>query len=384
MKSHRKLFWVLLWVQILISGCWDGRELEKRAIVLIIGIDVVGDGVRVGLQLARPQSMSGSASEQSAGGGSEVVTVVSREGADVSAALHLLQLAVDRDLFFGHTRVVVMSEDAARDGVLPHLQPLYGGAALLPRSAWLFITKGTAGAILELRPALDRIPATYLTQFFDNRILLQRPSDVTMGAFHRHLVTPGQEPVVLWIAPGQPDQPAPSLLGLAAFNGDRFVGGLDMVHSKGWSITQHQPTPGRLPVKCPDRPGTFAVRVIKSRNRIRPRTRGGTVTGLTVTANVQGQIEGVDCRASLGDPREMERFDQAFRAEIADLVQAGIRRAKEELKSDVFGFGKATHRYAYQAWPGDERWSQLFPDLPVHTDVTAQLDYTGSYRETDR
>ncbi len=379
MHSRRWLIAICLCTAIIAGGCWDGQELDRRATVLMLGIDKTDEGVRVGLQLARPQALAGSTGEGSGRDGAKVVTVVSRVGADVTGALHALQLAVDRDLFFGHTRVILVSEDVAREGILRHLQPLYGGAELLPRSAWLFVVKGSVDEVLAHRPDLDAIPANYLTHFFDNRILLQRPYEVTLGSFHRYWVTPGVEPIVVWIAPGQPDQSAPTLLGLAAFHGDRFVGGLGRVPSKGWVITQNQPPPGRLPIPCPGRPGTLAVRVVKSQNRIRPKVQNGSVKGVQVVANVQARIEGIGCSADMSDLHEFAKFEQAFHDEITHLIREGIRRAQTELQTDVFGFGKAIYRFAHWAWPGDERWAELFPDLPVQVNVTVQLEYTGSY-----
>lgn len=379
MRNRRWLIAICLFAAVLVGGCWDGRELEKRAIVLLVGIDKSQAGVRIGLQLARPQAFAGSAGEQSTP--RDVVTVVTRNGADVPAALHALQLAVDRDLFFGHARVVVMSEEVARAGVWRQLQPLVGDMQI-PRTSWLFIVRGSAEAVLAHKPPLDAVPATYLTNFFDNRLLLQRWYDVTVGGFHQRQVTPGEEPIAIWIAPGQPDQSAPTVLGIAAFHGDRFRGGLDREASRGWVITQNQPPPGLTPVSCPGRPGKFAVRVVRSQNRIRPRTDGESVKGLVVVAHVQGRIEAVDCRATFSAPREMERFAQAFQEIISNSVRAGLKGAQTELRSDIFGFGKAAYRYAHEAWPGDEQWAKLFPELPIEVNVNVRLDYTGSYRNT--
>lgn len=378
MRDRYRLIAICLCAAVLVGGCWDGRELEKRAIVLLMGIDRDEAGVRVGLQLARPQAFAGSGAQRSAA--NEAVTVVTRRGADVPSTLHELQLAVDRDLFFGHARVVVMSEAAARAGVWGQLQPLIGDMKI-PRTSWLFIVRGSASTILAEKPPLDAIPATYLTNFFDNRLLLERWYDVTVGGFHQRWMNPGEEPIAIWIAPGQPDQSAPTLLGIAAFHGDQFRGGLDRESSTGWVITQNQPPPGRTPVNCPGRPGRFAVRVVRSQNRIRPRTAGRTVKGLVVAANIQGRIEAVDCRAMLSDPGEMERFARAFRQKIANSIRTGLKRAQTELRSDIFGFGKAVYRYAHAAWPGDEQWAKRFPDLPIEVHVDVRLGHTGSYRD---
>lgn len=380
MRSVARLTALSLALALLLVGCWDGRELEKRAMVLVLAIDKAQAGVRVGLQLARPQAF---ASTHGGVSDKEVVTVVSREGPDVPSVLHDLQLAVDRDLFFGHVRVVVVSEEAAREGIWRHLHPLFGDH-LVPRTAWLFVVRGKAKEVLALRPALDPNPSTYLTNFFDNRLLMRRPYDVTVGGFHQRWVTPGVEPVAIWIAPGQPDQSAPALLGLAAFAGDRFVGGLEEVAAKGWVITQGQPSPGRLPVTCPGRPGRFGVRINDATTRVRPRLEGGRVKGMRLVTRMNGVIDGLDCKVSFDDAAEIRRFEQALEERVEELIRTGLERSQVGLKSDTLGFGRAVYRHAVKAWPGEPQWQERFPTLPVTVEVNARLDYTRSYLRSKR
>lgn len=364
----------------LLGGCWDGQDLEKRSIALILGIDKTKAGVRVGLQLARPQAFSGSTAGSAE---KDVVTVITREGPDVVSVLHDLQLAVDRQLFFGHVRVVVLGEEAARSGLWRHVHPLFGDAAV-PRNAWLFVVRGTAEAILKLRPALDTVPATYLTHFFENRLLIHDPYVVTVGAFHQRWVTPGEEPIALWIAPGQPDQSAPTILGIAAFRDDHFVGGLLDPPGRGWEILQGQLPAGRLATDCPGRTGRFNVRILRLKARLRPQLVGGALQGLRVTVKASGRIEGMDCGASFSDPAEVARFESAVAQRFQQLSQQSLKRAQEELQVDIYGFGKQVHRWARRVWVDDQAWAKQFPRLPVALEISVKLDYTRSYRETYR
>lgn len=368
-----------LLLALVLTGCWDGRELERRALVMVVALDRSDDGVQVSLQLARPQTLAG-ASGQPDGGDGEPVTVVARSGASVSRALQALQFAVDRELFFGHVRVVVVSEQIASSGLWPLLQPLVGDQ-LMPRNAWLFVVRGSAAQVLAARPALDRIPATYLSNFFENRLLLQRTYDVTLGGFHQRWVTPGEEPIAIWIAPVQEDQSAPALLGLAALRGDRFIGGLDWDASLGWLITQNQAPPDGFPVPCPDGDGTFSVRMVRSANRLRPVTETGRLTGLVASARVRGRIEEIDCGSFNVVPAEMGRFELAFRRAVERHLKQAFDQAQAALGSDIFGFGKAVYRFAPAAWPGDSAWAESFPHQPIRTEVSVRLDFSRSYGE---
>ena len=63
--------WVLLVILLLLSGCWDRKELEKLAIVTGIGIDYgeEGDDYQVSFQIARSGEVKTPGSSSQDGGG---------------------------------------------------------------------------------------------------------------------------------------------------------------------------------------------------------------------------------------------------------------------------------------------------------------------------
>lgn len=368
----------------LLAGCWDGLELEQRALVLMVAIDGTDTGVRVSLQLARPQTMAGSSGETSGSQGGEPVTVVTRAGKDVAAAIQAIQLSVDRELFFGHVRVVILSEEIGRRGAWAYLEPLVGGSLSVPRTAWLFVVRGAAEKVLSARPALDRVPSTYLSNFFETRLLLERPYDVTVGGFHQRWVTPGEEPVAIWISALQEDQSAPELLGVAAFKGDSYQGGLEREESLGWILTQNQRLLGRLSIACPDGDGYFAVRFIRSSIRLRPEVSDGKLTGVAVVGSVSGRIGSAQCQVGALTLEGITQYERAFRAEIERLVSAAFVAAQAELDSDIIGFGKAVYRFAHPHWTGDADWAERFADLRLRVAVNACLDHNRTYTYAPR
>ena len=125
------------------------------------------------------------------------------------------QLAIDRNLFFGHVRAVVIHQDIAQRGMLSLVNPMLQ-SHITPRETWLF-SSNPARDVLENSPALDAIPSTYFSNFFENNLLLNRPYEMTLGGFHQRLVTPGIQPFAMWIGRGDKELSAPSIAGLAAF-----------------------------------------------------------------------------------------------------------------------------------------------------------------------
>lgn len=364
---------------VLLSGCWDGRELEKRAIVLMIGIDRAEEGVRVSLQWALPQSMTASPGQEGGSKSNEPAVVITRAGVDISSALREIQYDINRELFFGHVKAILLSESVAQLDTWKIIQQLLGGGLAVPRTAWLFVVSGEAQPVMHARPALDRIPAMYLHNFLETRLLLTRPYDVTVGGFHQRLVTPGEEPIGIWITADEQGGAPVTMLGVAVFQGDRFLGGLSREESIGWALTQNQGIADRLSVACPQGDGRFTVHFIRSAIRLRPRVEGGKLVRQDVQGGVSGRIESSQCHPDHLDPNTMLLFRQALHAEVERLLNAAFDRAQQDFGSDVFGFGKSVYRYAHRMWPGDASWSKQFREVEIGIEINVQLGNVQTY-----
>lgn len=370
MLRHNLVILLLAGV-MLMTGCWDGRELEKRSLVLLVGVEREENQYRVYLQLARPQSLGGGGGEGKGDG--DPALVISRSGEDLPEIVQKLQLSVDRELFFAHVRGVVLSESVAQDGILGILNVLKNELRV-PRTAWIFVVKGGVRPVLTARPELDRIPSTYLSNFFENLTLFQRPHDVSLGSFYNMAVTPGIHPVAMWIGERQPDQSAPSILGVAAFQGDRFQGGLTAEQMIGWTLLKGQPLPGRIYVPCPGGKGQFAVRITTVRRRIYPQVGDGEVRGVLVQLWVAGRTAAVTCQTQDALPATSEALTRAFEERVERAASLAISASQSDVRTDVLGIGRMVYRHAFRHWPGEERWDELYPTLPVRLQTESVLD----------
>ncbi|MFB5188758.1 Ger(x)C family spore germination protein [Alicyclobacillus fastidiosus] len=364
-----------------LSGCWDAVELQQRAIVLMIGIDpspeATGD-VRVTLQLARPQQLSTPPKPETTSGENSTV-VIAENGADVSEAVRKIQLATDRKLFFEHVRAIVVNQAVAKHGMLPMFDSIVQ-ARIAPRDAWLFVSSNSAQEVLGYAPALDAIPSTYLTNFFENRLLLNRSYDATIGGFHQRLLTPGVEPFAIWVGPGIKEFSAPGLKGIAAFSGDKFVGGLDQQEALGWQFITNQFPRSLLTLTCPaSRSTTFVVNVRSVKSSITVAKDGASAPHASIQVRVKGWIEGGGC-VTESSPEELDTLTRQVEKEVGAMVKSSIMQS-QTFDSDLFGFGKKLYLFTPRNWQGDTKWRQAFHKLTVTVKVDAQLAFLQTYQK---
>lgn len=90
---------------VLLSGCFGGREISKRSFVQIIGIEKDKEIYNVSLQLFRSESSDGTPDVTKAN--AEAVT---GRGSTVSEAMSEAALKTGKELFTGHTKLVVFGD----------------------------------------------------------------------------------------------------------------------------------------------------------------------------------------------------------------------------------------------------------------------------------
>ncbi|MFS8514751.1 MAG: hypothetical protein LOD87_13690, partial [Planifilum fulgidum] len=117
LKGGGKRALCLLWVAslLILSGCWDRKELNEIALIRAIGIDRTEDGqVEVTLLQAIPQRAEDAGGGEKTGG---TQRVLSARSINIPEAKAKLQQKLGREIFTGHQEVVVFGERMARTGI---------------------------------------------------------------------------------------------------------------------------------------------------------------------------------------------------------------------------------------------------------------------------
>ncbi|QKS44530.1 Ger(x)C family spore germination protein [Paenibacillus cellulosilyticus] len=228
----------------LLTGCWDRLEIEDRAVVLGVSIDTVkSDGVEddavthmsgaipspksgyyhVAVQIALPGRIPLGPGE--GGGGttdsSQTVWVLDTFGHSLDDAFMRLQQQTSSRLFFGHLRVIIVSEAVAKKG-MDNINDFFRRNSEVRRMAWMMIAKGNAMKLMKAAPKLERIPTLYLMTTLDQGIKMGKFPRDYIGTFWSNSTKKGQEGYLPYVEL-QKEQNI-EIKGLAYFKGAKMVG----------------------------------------------------------------------------------------------------------------------------------------------------------------
>lgn len=108
----KHLMTLVIFMSIILTGCWDKIELEELGYVAAIGVDR-GEkgGLSVTFQIANPQVGSSDRTEAKNEPASEIVTV---EAVDIISAKDTVSANVARRIDFSQAKALILSEEFAR------------------------------------------------------------------------------------------------------------------------------------------------------------------------------------------------------------------------------------------------------------------------------
>lgn len=114
---------IILVIPCFLTGCWDQKELEERAFVVIIGVDTGENrNLSLTLQVANPQVGTSDVAQSEKEPPSVIITL---EIPDIPTAKELANVSITRSVTFTHVRAVIISEEFAKsDRFLPLMEYL--------------------------------------------------------------------------------------------------------------------------------------------------------------------------------------------------------------------------------------------------------------------
>lgn len=403
-KLIRTLLAALLLVPLL-SGCWDRLEIDERAVVLGVSIDVASPEdaeqeeevthvkgslpppksglVRVGVQIALPGRIPLGPGESGGGGGGDTrdtVWVIYVVGHSLDDAFMNLQQQISSRIFFGHLRVIVVSDRIAKKG-LNNINDYFRRNPEVRRMAWMLVSKGEASKVIVASPKLERVPTLYLMSTLENAIQMGKFPKDYIGQFWSNSSKQGQEGFLPYVHIKEDENVG--VQGLAYFRGDRMVGATKPLEISGYlGIRGVNPAGYRAVVQLdPSDPNTMVMTNVTHRySQINLAIKKG-VPHFHIRVELEANLEEkLNDDITIADPETIRRLEEIQNKTSVEFYHNIIQKTQQK-KSDIFGFGEHVrakkpgywHRYV----GSKEKWQEMYPKAEFDIDVTVKIRRVG-------
>lgn len=377
----------IIFISLLLTGCWDKREINELAIATAISIDKKDDEYHVAAQVVLPTELS-----MKGGMGSSPVTLYEASGKSVNEAIRKLTQVSPRIIYLGHLRVVVISEELAKEGIATTVDFLSRGWELRS-DFYMIVSKGRdAKEILNVQTSLEQIPSNELYNILHTSEA-NYSSTVAVNFFElkTNLERDGKEGVLTGVEilgdpkKGSSKQNVEMIIPdakikfkeLAVFKKDKLVGWLDEQESRGFNEATNQVKSTIGLVSCPDG-GEVSIHTKKYNSKIKSKTMSNNPE-IEIKVNIVADLGEVSCDIDLTKEKTIEMLQKEYEKVVKNDIQETIKVVQQKYQSDIFGFGAAIYKSNPQQWKKvKDNWDEIFAELPVSVEVKVQISHFGS------
>ncbi|WP_127532131.1 Ger(x)C family spore germination protein [Paenibacillus kobensis] len=381
----------LVWTTFIATGCWNRIELNELAITSATGIDWDGSKWIISYQVVIPAAIS-SGIGTTGGTQQSPIVVYSTEGRTIREAMMYSFSESPRKLFYGHNRVVVLSEEVARRGFEELIDVYFRNAG--PReTVSMLVTPGSARRILEQFMQLQLISgdgmkdivlsemknASILPNVQVYQLAMELAGDAKSAVLPEIYISGSGDTASLDSFKQTTIPSKLKLRRLAVLRQGRMVGWMNQRQSLGVSYLRNRVQQTGVTVPCEKTDGTRGydmIHISRSSTKLKPIVREGRLA-YSAEVHALGTLTESGCPQNLYKPEVIRKIEQGGELQIRTIIQEAWSRG-QQLGVDVFGAAESAHRkhpQQWKKWSGD--WNSVFTSAALETNVHLRIARMG-------
>lgn len=361
---------------ILLSGCWDQVEIENRVYVASIGIDKSKETdnltEKYQVSFAFPNHMGGY------GGEVEVTNAfVSTLASDVYMADRVLATRLNKSVYLGHLRMVLLGEEVAKDPqMLREILDTLERNPLVNRRLHIGIVEGKAADLMQMEPMMEKNLGQLLYDIFERKDQSQRMPYLDLGEVLIRLHNTGDS-LIPRIVPFEKEV---KVAGASIIKDFKQVGWLGERETAFYSIASGDiqfliiPIPHIdmiIPMNITD--GSTEYEYIETENERK----------IIIKLEMEGDIERfyMNPEEDILDPKINEELQKHAEKLVKEGVEATMEKLQKEFKADVLQLGIYLEKNEPKVWRELKAdWEEIYQDLTIEAEVEVNIRRVGLSR----
>ncbi|KHF40409.1 Ger(x)C family spore germination protein [Halalkalibacter okhensis] len=381
-----KAIFVGLSLLVVLTGCWDRKELDRVSLVTGLALEISEDDA---FSLTIEAINASELNDQMSEGMTPTITY-ELQGLTMAELLKKMNMGITRELNFSHTRTLIVDEKVAKEGLSKFLHFLEKGGQFR-NDFQIIVARGVkATDIITTTYPIEKVPSMKMYEQFTT--IEENWGGYPQSAltdFVFALTSPGRHPVAAAVTiRGDPSKghnvddnrelDLNALIeydGMAMFHKDRLVGFLSVEETRNYMWTQDlDQTTATAP--CGEL-GYFALQVYNSHTKVTANYEKG-VPNFTVRIIIEGDIHDNQCADGLDEISTYEKYQKLMKEQLEEKVKSTITLVQEKYGVDVFGFGEHLSKQQYKKFKElKDNWDEEFKRAKINVDATVYIRRDG-------
>lgn len=386
----RKIVYLLLCCSLfLITGCWDQKEIQDLAAIKVLAFDKIANGKEpwvVSALVVNPAAVGGKSGDGEKSVSPEIPWTGS--GATIQDAINSFIKRTPRHTFFGHMNVLIIGEDAAKEGVNTLIEASERFYQTRPRLR-VMVTQGMAKDILETEPESTRTISEELKETAERSVERQGISvNVDLIDFSEGLINSLRDPIASKVQVIYPQEkrekragPYSSILieGLGIFHKDQLAGWLNKEEAFGLLLLTRPIRKGEVPVSFDFEGKTLSYLLSKSKPKMETRLVDGKLVA-DIYIKTAGSI--TDNEGVILNRENLDAVQQKISERLLQLTEETVQKV-QGYESDCLGLKENLYHFHQSQYKGIESdWREVFAQAAVNITVESQIQNTGGFSES--
>ncbi|WP_435163039.1 Ger(x)C family spore germination protein [Paenibacillus glycanilyticus] len=365
---------------LVLTSCWDRREVNDVAFVLAGGADKEGESIRISVLIPLTGNM-GTTGGGGGSGGQKPYTIKTESGKTVSDAVSKLQHRLPRHLFFGHRRVIIIGEELARtEGI----EAVIDAVTRTPEkrlTTFIAVSEGRALDLLNADTRIERFSAETIRE----QLQSETSSRINLKEAIYQLINVGQDAFLPYVQKvktnieGQESEEIRSD-GFVLFHNGKMTGKLEGNSALGFrllnqSIRDYDET-------IHSNGSYLTVTINHAKISIKPILKNDELS-YRIHSQVKVSIsEDQNQERNYDYSGQRSRIEQSIAQHVVDNINLTINTMQQN-NSDAMGFGLQAYRTYPKIWTTKYRkdWNEIFPKIKFEVTAEANLFRLGMSSE---
>jgi spore germination protein KC len=343
------------------TACWNYREVDKLSIVAGVAIDKgVNDQYELTVEVIKISA--GKETKMSS-------ETYSAEGKTLFDAARNIVSVSGKKLYLSHTKVVIICEEIAREGVSKVLE-WYNRDAETREDVHVLISKGAcAKDIFKGKQTPEQIVSFLLDDALENENSFSKAPATDVLDYDIELNTKGASPVFSTVSLIQADDKmVPKIMGTAIINDDKLAGFLDGEETKDLLFIRDEIKGGVLTQEMytNDEPTLISLEIFDNKTKVTPIVKDNEIQ---FDINIETTV-GVDEISGPGnflDEAGLKELERTAESTLIERTGSLIKKVQSEYDADIFRFSQTLWEDNAQVFNGIvDRWDDIFRNLTIN------------------
>jgi Ger(x)C family germination protein len=356
-KKNLTIVTILIFIIIILSGCWDTHEINETQFPFYITIDTSDDlekpyHVAMQIPIFNPKSPKNTNN-------------ISTNSFSLESAINNMQIRTLTYVSLGMLRSMIFSEEIARKGILPHIDTIWRNP-MIPGTIIFAITPGHADELKKIKLSYTNNLGKYIESLFDSNSKNALLPEITLNDFFIDLKNRGVDPYIPIIEYGTNDI---KIIGAGLFKEDKMVGKIDNPECRALLILKNQLVKGDISLKINNHMVSYYIQ--KANTKIKQIYKKGNFK-FEISVDILADMkENTSAEMVIENPSKIKNMERHLAAAFEKEMNRLVVKLKRN-KSDAIGTGKIAKTeypeiFEYSEW--DDCFQQAIFDIKVNVVV---------------